>query len=698
VLNSPNQLVRFGEFSADLEAAELYRNGVRLRLQGQPFAVLALLLERPGRLIVREEFHRRLWPSDTFVDFEHGLNAAVNRLREALGDPSDTPRYIETIPRRGYRFIAKVEGSESPGKGPSGSDTRRRSLRLVISGTLVLILVVAGTGWWLRSRRLPHVTTSTRLTFSGRVSGQLFGEYFSSLATDGNRIYFVTVKNGVPTVAYISVAGGQENLIPAGLDWPQLRQISPDASNLLVYGALQGRSDDHLWLLSTGGGGLRRLMNIDGQDGTWSPDGHRFLYAKGQTLYSGEADGSNATQLVKSPGKAYWIRWSPDAKRIRFTSVDQTTGSQTLWECMADGTNLHRVVLSSEKQPQECCADWTVDGKYFVFRSAHDQQADIWLVRDKDTNRRARLTTGPLQTVAAVPSANGKKLFVIGVQPKAELQKYDFRTHRTVPYLAGTSAWLTSASRDGRWLAYVELRGKEGILWRSRPDGTDKLQLTEPRMVVGWSSWSPDGAQIAFMAKLPDRPWTIYVVAANGGSPRAVLSDEHNSVDPEWSADGKSLIFGRPPAYMIEASAPRGIYLLNIETGRVSTIPGSEGFYSPHWSPNGRYVVAMPMSEDRLMLFDFQTQRWTKLIDSPLGIATTRWSPDSEYIYFDHHIRDALIRVGRKNRTPEKVLDLASANPNASECDFDNMTSDGSPLIACWIDDGDIYTLDLGLP
>jgi cholera toxin transcriptional activator len=115
VRNSPNQLVRFGDFSADLKAAELYRDGTRLRLQGQPFAVLAVLLERPGRLIAREEFHRRLWPSDTFVDFEHGLNAAVNRLREALGDSSGTPRYIETIPRRGYRFIANVEG-EPPGK------------------------------------------------------------------------------------------------------------------------------------------------------------------------------------------------------------------------------------------------------------------------------------------------------------------------------------------------------------------------------------------------------------------------------------------------------------------------------------------------------------------------------------------------------------------------------------------------------
>src|SRR6266478_3942286 len=99
---------RFGTFEINLHSGELRKNGMRLRLSGQPFQVLAILIERPGEVITREELHSKLWPADTFVDFDHGLNNAVARIREVLDDSSDAPRYVETLPRRGYRFIAPV--------------------------------------------------------------------------------------------------------------------------------------------------------------------------------------------------------------------------------------------------------------------------------------------------------------------------------------------------------------------------------------------------------------------------------------------------------------------------------------------------------------------------------------------------------------------------------------------------------------
>src|SRR6202163_679007 len=101
-------VISFGPFEADLQTQELTKQGIRLRLQGQSFQILKMLLERPGALVTREELHKALWPSETFVDFEHGVNAAVNRLRDALGDSADSPRYVETLPRRGYRFVAPV--------------------------------------------------------------------------------------------------------------------------------------------------------------------------------------------------------------------------------------------------------------------------------------------------------------------------------------------------------------------------------------------------------------------------------------------------------------------------------------------------------------------------------------------------------------------------------------------------------------
>jgi len=130
---SVSPVIRFGPFDADLQTQELHKHGVRLRLPGQSFQILKMVLERQGQLVTREDFQKALWPSDTFVDFDHSLNAAVNRLREALGDSADEPHLIETLPRRGYRFIGTIKppAAEAPSAkliaaGPAGAAAERR--------------------------------------------------------------------------------------------------------------------------------------------------------------------------------------------------------------------------------------------------------------------------------------------------------------------------------------------------------------------------------------------------------------------------------------------------------------------------------------------------------------------------------------------------------------------------------------------
>src|SRR6266852_9342444 len=118
----PSSPVRFGGFEVDLRSGELHKQGIKIKLHDQPFQVLAMLLEHPGELVTREQLHQKLWPADTFVDFDVGLNSAIKRLRDALGDSAESPRYIETLPRRGYRFIASVEDNIpaiAPGPLPS---------------------------------------------------------------------------------------------------------------------------------------------------------------------------------------------------------------------------------------------------------------------------------------------------------------------------------------------------------------------------------------------------------------------------------------------------------------------------------------------------------------------------------------------------------------------------------------------------
>jgi DNA-binding winged helix-turn-helix (wHTH) protein len=126
VPQNQSRLARFGVFELDLSAGELRKSGVKLRLQGQPFQVLALLLERAGEVVTREELQQKLWPSDTFVDFDHSLNTAINKVREALGDSASSPRYVETLARRGYRFIAPVQAPQQNDvasvASPAGND------------------------------------------------------------------------------------------------------------------------------------------------------------------------------------------------------------------------------------------------------------------------------------------------------------------------------------------------------------------------------------------------------------------------------------------------------------------------------------------------------------------------------------------------------------------------------------------------
>src|SRR5262245_25650861 len=133
-------VVRFGEFELDVHAGELRKAGVRLNLTEQPFQVLSALLERPNQLVTRDELRQRLWPTDTFVDFEHGWNAAVKRLRDVLGDAADTPRFVETLPRRGYRFIAPVEPGDPPSAPVAVPPPATRSWRVPAAAALIVIV------------------------------------------------------------------------------------------------------------------------------------------------------------------------------------------------------------------------------------------------------------------------------------------------------------------------------------------------------------------------------------------------------------------------------------------------------------------------------------------------------------------------------------------------------------------------------
>ncbi len=243
-----------------------------------------------------------------------------------------------------------------------------------------------------------------------------------------------------------------------------------------------------------------------------------------------------------------------------------------------------------------CCGTWTSDGRFFIFQNRRDLRFDLWALPEerrfrwrKRDDKPIQLTAGPLNFESPLPSKDGKQIFAIGDSCRAEVIRYDSRSGQFVPYLSGISAEGLAFSRDGQWVTYTSF--PDGTLWRSKVDGSERLQLTFPPMRVLLPRWSPDGKQIAFNAILPGETWNVYLVSSEGGTPQRILPSEQSQMDANWSPDGNSLVFGT-------LSVPNmPIYTIDLRSKRVSTLPGSSGLFSPRWSPDGRYIAAITTTE-----------------------------------------------------------------------------------------------------
>jgi Tol biopolymer transport system component/DNA-binding winged helix-turn-helix (wHTH) protein len=694
------RLVRFGTFQVDLPAGELRKSGVKLRLTGQPFQVLAILLEHPGEVVTREELQKRLWP-DTFVDVDHNLNTAINKIREVLGDSAESPRFVETLPRRGYRFVAPVEGAQTP-EVPVGSGARQESRmsggrpRLWVGALLAAIAVVAIA---ILAFRLtvplppPRVSHYVQVTNDGRVKAWP-GRSFARLVTDGSRLYYVESPFVSPILKQVSTLGGETSAVDTPFLVNLIGDISPDRSSLFVPGYVGGAEHDPpLWVLPLPAGTPHRVGELFGSDGTWFLDGKRIVFAKGHDFYVAKIDGTESKKLLSTPGYPYWPRWSPDGSRLRFSVKDPEARTSSLWEMQADGSHPHPLLPDWSVPPQDCCGSWTPDGKYFIFQSDHDGKTQIWAISEKGgLFRRVRwepteLTTGPLSYAAPVPSIDGKRIFAIGSQLRGELGRFNQKTQQFEPYMSGISADGVDFSRDGQWVTYVSY--PEGNLWRSKTDGSERLQLTFPPMRAFLPRWSPDQEQIVFTAQLPVRRDQNYLVSAHGGISQPVLPGEQpGEEDPNWSPDGISLVFWSSGT----------VKVLDLRTHKVSVVPGSDGFFSPHWSPDGRYIAARTADAQKLMLFDFTTQKWAEL--ARVGVSYPNWSRDGNYVYFRSFGRDpALYRVRIRDHKLEKIVSLKGDRSTIGVAGtWCGLAPDDSPLVLRDVGTQEIYSLDLQLP
>jgi eukaryotic-like serine/threonine-protein kinase len=523
------------------------------------------------------------------------------------------------------------------------------------------------------------------------------------VGTDGSRVYLQEQAQGFSfPIAQVSAAGGQVAPVPASSPTLNVLNVSPDGSDLLVTDRPGTVAEGPLSALPVLGGSPRRLADTAGHDGAWSPDGKKLAYAKGNDLYLAEGDGTGSHRLASLAGRVWGTAWSPDGSLIRFAVVDPQTRVSSLWQVLADGTNLHPL-LAGWRQSNlktdiisglsgECCGRWTPDGKYFVF----DSGGQLWALRDKESLLRKvsrepmQLTSGAINYGFPIPSKDGRKLFAVAGLVRGELVRYDAKSKAFGPFLSGISAQDVAFSKDGQWVAYVSY--PEGTLWRSKADGSDRLQLSFPPLYAMLPRWSPDGKQIVFFDFQIGKPSRIYIVSADSGTPQELMPGFPQAQgDPLWSPDGNSVAFGGV------IPAVDGIHIFDLKTRQVSTLPGSDKLFSPRWSPDGRYMVGMPIDSLGLRLFDFETQKWAVLSNTAAGYPS--WSRDGQYVYFLQQQPDVgVFRVGIRDRKLEQVASLKGFQMTAYFGLWLGLAPDDSPLLLKDTGSQDIVALDLEAP
>ena len=584
------------------------------------------------------------------------------------------------------------------GAVPQVAATRRLPWLKWIAVAALVVVTVALLLVWLRTPPPPpRLLGSKQITSDGLPKITLVG--------DANRLYFTENPPAHLSIAQVSVNGGETAPVSVPFDNPLVTDVSQQGSELLVRKAVLETLDNPFWSVPIPAGSPRPLGQVSANDALWAPDG-KLIFAKGNDVYIGEHDGANPRKIATTRDRPDNLSISPDGARVRFTVANTINGTFELWEVRTDGSGIHPLLPGWNNPPNECCGRWTPDGRFYLFQSTHDGATNVWIVPDRSdwwkkvSREPVQLTTGPLQFGNPLPSKDGKRLFMTGVQQRAELVRYHAKSGDFSPYLGGISAGDVDFSRDGQWVTYVSY--PDDTLWRSKLDGGARLQLTYPPMRTGLAHWSPDGQQIAFAGAPPGKPWKIYLISKDGGSPQPLASttEEIQEADPTWSPDGTTLAFGRSAFAANQAL----IELFDVRTHQLSQLPGSDGFFGPRWSPDGRYIVALSFDGNKLVLCDVKDQKWRPLDIKMGSFGYLAWSHDSAYVYFDTILRSdsGYYRLRISDAKLEKLADLSKIKgfpiQFGQNGTWTGLGPGDVPLLSRDISTQEIYAFDLQLP
>jgi Tol biopolymer transport system component/DNA-binding winged helix-turn-helix (wHTH) protein len=547
----PNCVVHFGIFEVDLQAGELRRNGSKVRLQDQPFQVLALLLERPGQIVIREELQARLWPADTFVDFDHGLNAAIKRLRDALGDSAENPRFVETLARRGYRFLAPVN------RTPKDSLAAPQPLRLTQqknSGThqprspwrlplVVATVVLAGisAGWHIGHRSAASIRFTERSLTGNPENDPVLS---AAISPDGKYLAFAD-RAGF----FLRVVGTGEthavalpdSLRPSHVNW------FPDGSHVLVTSTSSPSEKPSLWNASVFGGSPLKLAD-NADHGAVSPDGSKIAFLRGEygreEIWQMQSDGQQSRKILGQPGDNFQsVVWSPDSRHIAFVRTvyvhgwEEPDASLGICDPVVSKTNY---ILSSSRLHGPLV--WALDGRliYSLGEPPPNQNdSNLWAIKvdakgNQTWGQPDRLTNGPDAKMSASISADSRHLLFLRRADAPEIYVAEVKAGSSL----GTLHRLSLDERRNMPFAWTP-DGKS-VIFTSDRDGAmhifkQSIDQPAPDLLVGGDKnahgarLNPDGSEILYLLNPSptdaDRRTQLMRVPLSGGTPQLVLAE-----------------------------------------------------------------------------------------------------------------------------------------------------------------------------
>jgi DNA-binding winged helix-turn-helix (wHTH) protein/Tol biopolymer transport system component len=674
--------IRFGVFEADMHSAELRRNGRKVRLQDQPFQILVMLLEQPGEVVTRDTLRASLWPVDTFVDFDHGLNAAVKRLRDALGDSAENPRFVETLARRGYRFIAPVHPSEpsnspepaaaiakaaailtiranpespetAPLTVPKMTSLQARRWRILLS-SLSVLLMGTGAGWVAARRFNPILQPVAEL----RLTANPPDDPILSAVISPDAKYLAFADRSGLFLRVISTGETHSIALPEGFK-PRPAAWFPDGNHVLVTKTTDPYGDDSLWNVSVLGGPPRKIMDEANARGV-SPDGKQIAFVRGGNLHEGiwvmSADGDHAHKVFGEPGDKFGgVAWSPDGRRLAFARFSYKTGfkvaSASLWT--VDLASGEANCVLADQELGEALAWPTRDRLVYSLAEPLPNQGDsnLWTITIdpkgfSPTGHPVRLTSGPDKKVRLSTSGDGKQLTFLRWRGEPHIYVADLD-----PGHGGILAPRALSLDEGRNLPFAFTPDGKSVLFTSDRDGPAHIfrqaaDQAAPDLLVGGpdsvaiARLNPNGTELLYLLqpRSDDVSGTgrLMSVPLTGGTPRMVLQAPQLHNFQCARVPSKTCVFG--------VSTPDKIAFVSFDprTGDTHAIDGlalpEGGFYNWSLSPDGSTIAVADWrrgpapSEILLLSLRGRAPRKLALADWA-GISSIDWAADGRNIW-----------------------------------------------------------------